>query len=259
MRIITNLAKKILPFSIRIIFRKLNWKIIYFKQVYLQGMRGDVYCPISEKKYKCFLKIRTYNQTPDNGAHSRHRLVWLFLKNKTKIFNENVSLLHIAPEFCFIKKFKSLKNLSYFPGDKMVEGYGKQDGVEYLDIMNMNFKDNSFDYILCNHVLEHVSDDKKAMKEIYRVLKKDGTAIITIPINEKLETTYEDSNITSPQEREKHFGQWDHVRWHGMDVKKTLETIGFKVEMIRYAEKFSAEENKKFGLCNDFIISAIKI
>ncbi|MCX6174640.1 MAG: class I SAM-dependent methyltransferase [Ignavibacteriales bacterium] len=140
----------------------------------------------------------------------------------------------------------------------MVEGYGKQDGVEYLDIMNMNLKYNSFDYVLCNHVLEHAPDDKIAMKEIYRVLKKDGTAIITIPINEKFETTYEDSNITSPQEREKHFGQWDHVRWYGVDVKRTLENIGFKVEMIRYAEKFSAEENRKFGLFNDFIISSIK-
>ena len=123
----------------------------------------------------------------------------------------------------------------------------------------MNFEDQSFDLIICNHVLEHIDDDIKALNEIYRVLKSGGVAILQVPINFKKDKTFEDQSITSKKDREKYFGQYDHLREYGLDFKDRVEKAGFDVEMVYYAENFSEEMKFKYGLqINDVIPVARK-
>jgi len=232
-------------------------------QSFTHNNKSKVFCPIEEKEYNCFVPeekgVWKSLISPGNGARSRHRLIWLYLKQNTGIFTTKCNLLHIAPEFCYFEILKNLPNLDYLPGDKMVEGYGKQSQVAYMDLLDLQLKDNSIDYILCNQVLEHIPDDRKAMSEMYRVLKPGAKAIITVPFDEARETTYEDFSITSPEEREKHFGQWDHVRWYAKDIVNRFKDAGFRdVELIRFCEQFSKADFDKFGLCDDLILIAKK-
>jgi SAM-dependent methyltransferase len=265
-RSLVHFAKRTIPFGIRVSLRKLNWKRKYLQQTLFGGAKGpNVYCPIDDKEWKAFVKIPGDRITigndwlsPSNGARMRQRLVWLYLENETKIFTDEVSLLHVAPEVSYMPILKTLKNLDYFPGDKMVEGYGDQKGVNNIDLTDLTIEENKYDYILCNHVLEHIPDDSKAMSEMFRVLKPGGRAIITVPIDETLKATKEDENIVTPEDREEHFGQWDHVRWYGTDVKDRLEAVGFQVDLNRYIESFSKEDQVKFGLPQDLIVVANK-
>lgn len=116
------------------------------------------------------------------------------------------------------------------------------------DICDLPFQDNEFDFIICNHVLEHIPNDTKAMQEIYRVLAPDGTAILQVPYKADLEKTFEDDSITDPKERARIFGQYDHVRVYGMDYFTKLESIGFKVEAVDYTQNLSSEEIEKYRL-----------
>ena len=122
-------------------------------------------------------------------------------------------------------------------------GYQYDDTVQHMDITALPFPDGQFDWVICNHVLEHIEEDQKAMSELYRVLKPGGCALLQVPISRKLEITYEDFNIQSPEEREKHFGQNDHVRVYGNDYPKRLKSAGFEVEEI-----IPTPSQKKFGL-----------
>jgi ubiquinone/menaquinone biosynthesis C-methylase UbiE len=180
-------------------------------------------------------------------------LLWLYLINETNLLKSHrIKLFHPAPELCFYEKFIRIKNIDYYPSDI------SEKGLLNIDLTDIKYQDNSFDYIICNHILEHIPDDKKAINELYRVLKPTGMAIIMVPINEKFEKTYEDPSITTPHERERHFGQWDHVRWYGMDIKERFLSAGFAVEMIRYSDFFDIETRNNMGLCDDFIIILYK-
>ena len=181
------------------------------------------------------------------------------MENELHILTAKMRILHIAPEWCLFQAFGKQKNIKYVPGDKMVLGYSNQKGVKYVDLTDLDFDDGSFDCVLANHVLEHIVDDQKAMSEIYRVLKFGGAGIITVPIDETLEKTYEDPAIFSSEDREKYFGQWDHVRMYALDIKNRFENAGFNVALNRYAETFSEEDRKKYGLKNDIIIHLSKI
>lgn len=263
-RNIVNLAKKTIPHGIRVYLRKMNWSRQYRKQA-ATATGPAVFCPIDGKEFKTFVKIPGDRITlgndflsPSNGARMRQRLVWLYLENETSIFKDNVSLLHVAPELSYMGILSNLKNLDYYPGDKMVDGYSNQKGINNIDLTGLEMKDETFDYILCNHVLEHIPDDAKAMSEMYRVLKPGGRAIITIPIDENLSESKEDASIITPKDREEQYGQWDHVRWYGTDVKNRLEKVGFSVDLNRYATQFSTEDKAKYGLCDDLIVVATK-
>jgi predicted SAM-dependent methyltransferase len=257
---IVNIGKKIVPYSLRILLRRLNWQRYYISQTAFRNFPANTaYCPIAKKEFKAFAKIGHDLVTPTNGARGRQRLVWHYLEHKLNILTNEITLLHTAPELSFYEVLSKAKNIKYVPGDKMVDGYSNQGGMINIDLTGLEFEDKTFDCIVSNHVLEHIPADRKAMSEMYRVLKVGGTAVITTPIMETSPTTYEDANIVTPQDRLKHFGQWDHVRWYGLDIKNRLEEVGFEVEMTKYGEQFSKEEFERLGFENDFVIAAKRV
>lgn len=170
-------------------------------------------------------------------AKDRDRLIYLYLEKKTNIFTQSLRLLHIAPEAWLKELFQSLPNIHYTNGVKDAEsmGYYYDRRTRDLDITDLEMKDNFYDVVICNHVLEHIIDDRKAMQEIFRVLKPGGWAILQIPYSEVLENTFEDKSILSPTERKMTFGQFDHVRIYGKDYSERLTNVGFRVE--RYNPK----------------------
>lgn len=256
---ITNSAKNILPYELRIALRKINWKRKYAAAKWSAKDLPPVYCPIIGKEYRCFIKKWNLMLSPENGANNNQRLVWLYLKNRTSIFkSDKPRILHVAPELAFSEQFAKIDNPNYYPSDKMEKGYTNQKGVNYLDLTDNTLSDNLFDFIICNHVLEHIPDDRKAMSEMYRILKPGGKAIITVPLRKNMKETYEDDSIQTPLEREKHFGQWNHLRYYGMDIKDRLDNAGFHVKMILYAKEFSEEERHRYGLANTYIIDCSK-
>ena len=257
---IINTGKRLIPHDTRIFFRKLNWKFRYYLQTAVNdSSEKKVYCPIAKKEYKAFVKIGNDLVTPSNGARGRQRLVWHYLENEVKILSNKIRLLHSAPELSFFDRLSKQRNIDYVPGDKMVAGYSNQKGIQNIDLTKLQFDDCSFDCVVCNHVLEHIPDDRKAMSEISRVLKMGGIAVITVPVNDKLNKTYEDPTIVSPGDRKKHFGQWDHVRWYGLDIKDRLEEAGLEVEIVKYADQFSKEEFERFGFKDNLIFVGKKL
>jgi ubiquinone/menaquinone biosynthesis C-methylase UbiE len=122
------------------------------------------------------------------------------------------------------------------------------------DICNLPFEDNTYDIILCNHVLEHIPDDTKAMQELYRVLKPGGMGIFQIPQDLTRSTTFEDDSITDQKERAKVFGQYDHVRVYGRDYFDKLRSCGFIVNEVDYTATMSPELIDRYCLAKGEII-----
>ena len=218
--------------------------------------KKNVYCPCCERGFSTFLPygtvLRANATCPGCKSLERHRLLLLFLKNKTTLFDAATrkKLLHIAPETANEKRFRRTKHIDYTAGDKFTEGYNAaySKHTVNMDITNIQLPDNTFDAIICSHVLEHIPDDALAMRELYRVLRPNGFAILQVPIDLTRATTYEDFTITSPEERLKAFGQYDHVRWYGRDYAERLRKAGFQVEVSDYARTFAPNEAFKFGI-----------
>lgn len=216
-------------------------------KIYFKGSKFTD--PIDNSKYRIFLpygygeNIRKNALCPGTLSLERHRLLWLFLERNTTFFNDKLKILHIAPEQPFYKKFKSIKNWDYITCD-----LNSPLADIKADICNLPFKKFEFDLIICNHVLEHINDDLKAIREIYRVLKKNGAAILQVPIDESLSKTFEDKTIIDPKKKSELFGQYDHVRKYGKDYYDRLKSVGFKVKKIDIQKKLSEEEIKKYCL-----------
>lgn len=223
----------------------------FFVSIFYRG--NKVECPICGGKFRKFLPYG--NKGADNRlcpkclSLERHRLLWLYLNHKTNFFSAPLKVLHVAPEQSFIKRFKKIKNLNYTTGDL----FSPIADVK-MDICNIPFDKNTFDVFICNHVLEHINDEPKALSEIIRVLKPGGWAILQVPINSKLESTFEDPTITSQKDREKYFGQYDHVRFHGLDYPKRLEKAGFVVKHEKYVLEFDENLIERYRLPKDEII-----
>ena len=218
-------------------------------------LKGDKFTdPIDGKSFRKFLsygynKLRKNALSPSTLSLERHRLLWLYLINETVLFEKKIKLLHFAPEQAFYKRFKKLNNIQYDSID-----INSPLAKIKADICDLPIKDNTYDFILCNHVLEHVLDDNKAMSELYRVLKKGGTGIFQVPIDMNRKKTFQDDSITDKLERNKIFGQYDHVRVYGKDYFNKLENAGFKVQQIDYSKKFSNEEILKYSIIKGEVI-----
>ena len=236
----------------------INLSIFLRPLIYLFFKGNNFTDPIDGKSYRKFLpygygKQRENALSPGTLSLERHRQMWLYLQNETDFFTKNYKVLHIAPEQEFLRKFKKMKNLDYTSADLFSPIVDVK-----ADILDLPFEDESFDVIFCNHVLEHIEDDRKAMSELYRVMKKGGWGILQVPMKNSLEKTYEDFTITDPKERQKNFGQYDHVRWYGMDYFDRLKSVGFDAKANFYSQKFSDADIKKFGLNRNEILPIVR-
>lgn len=254
--------KQLVSFLIRHIPRKYLQRITGIGQwVFTLTYAGKkVMCPVCEKSFRKFLPYgrihpRENALCPNCLALERHRLLWLYLKEKTDFFSGQKAVLHIAPEVCFMKHFEKLHGDQYITAD-IESPLAKVK----MDIHHMPFEDNRFDVVLCNHVLEHVQDDRQALKEIHRVLKPGGFAILQIPFFEPVpDTTFEDNTITDPKEREKIFGQDDHVRKYGKDYVDRINQSGLKAVADTFVEELMPETRNRFKLPeHELIYKAVK-
>ena len=215
--------------------------------------------PINGKSYRKFLpygyqKQRPNVLSPGTLSLERHRLLWLYFDRETDFFDFAADVLHIAPEQAFIKRFRQLNHRSYITSDLNSPLADVQ-----ADICNLPFSDQQFDWVVCNHVLEHIPRDKIAMQEIFRVLKHGGTAILQVPLRLD-QNTFEDDRITDHKERAQVFGQYDHVRIYGKDYQERLEQIGFQVKMLAYAEQLTSEEQTRYAVpANEIIPICTKV
>ena len=219
-------------------------------------LKGTKYTdPIDGKSYRKFLpygyqKIRKNVLAPGTFSLERHRLFWIYLKNETDFFSATKKkVLHFAPEQAFYNQFKKIKKIDYTTTDLVSPLADVK-----ADICNLPFKDNEFDYIFCNHVLEHIPDDNKAMSELFRVLAPNGIGIFQIPQDLSREFTFEDDSVTDPKERAIIFGQYDHVRVYGRDYFDKLREIGFNVAAIDYTKKLTKKEIDKYRLAQGELI-----
>ena len=180
---------------------------------------------------------------PFCGCLDRERHVYLYLKEKTEIFAKPLRMLHVAPEANLGRLLRQHSNIDYLSAD-----LDPTVAMIRMDLMDIEFPENTFDAIICNHVLEHVPDDRRGMAELFRVLKPGGWAILQVPISLALEMTFEDPRVTSPAERERLFGQNDHVRLHGRDYERRLQHAGFAVELYRYVDERGEEAADRYCL-----------
>jgi len=184
----------------------------------------------------------------------RHRLLLLYLSRETDFLTRSLRVLHIAPEQVFYTKFKTLDNWAYTTTDL----HSPLADVK-ADICALPFKNEEYDLIFCNHVLEHIPNDQKAMEELYRVLKKGGALIAQVPLDESREITFEDDSITDKKERTRIFGQYDHVRIYGIDYYSRLEKTGFDVTAVQSISGLSQTDFVRFALPkNERIPVAVK-
>ncbi|MGB3781083.1 MAG: methyltransferase domain-containing protein [Tunicatimonas sp.] len=212
-----------------------------------------VYCPVDGRSYRKFLPYGRVHPRPNalcpgSLTLERHRLLWLYLQEKTNFFDKPIRLLHVAPEICFVERFERLSHIDYISAD--LDSPWAQ---VKMDLHDIPFADNSFDVVLCNHVMEHVRDDIQCMREILRVLKPGGWAIIQSPTYD-LETTYEDPSIIDPKERERAYGQDDHLRRYGHDYGDRLRQAGFVVTEDDYVKHFSGEKIRYYALLPEELI-----
>lgn len=253
--------KKLIPFTIGQKLRGL-WQRI--QSIFLYGSK--FYCPFCKNSFRKLLQggsdlpVLKENQIIGAGLRKncvcprcystdRDRLLYLYLNQKTNILKEKIRLLHIAPSGSLKALLASNKNIDYHTGIKHHDGFYYSKETQILDITNIHYNNDDFDVIICNHVLEHVIDDRKAMSELFRVLKPGGWAILQVPISKTLKKTFEDNSIVDPKEREKYFGQFDHVRIYGQDYPDRLAEIGFNIEIIDiFSEKFDGIEIEKLSL-----------
>lgn len=248
--------KKLFKYFLNNIPRPLLIRLSYVARPVLTfALRGKKYTdPIDGKYFRKFLPYGYENQrenvlSPSTLSLERHRLLWLYLKNETDFFSASKKMLHVAPEQAFYKRFRKMKNLEYTTTDL----HSPLADVK-ADICALPFESNTYDVIFCNHVLEHIPDDKKAMEEIFRVLRPGGMAILQIPQDLSREKTFEDDSITDPKERAKIFGQYDHVRIYGKDYFDKLRSVGFTVEEVDYTQHLSSETIDKYRLAKGEIL-----
>lgn len=243
--------KKLYKFLLNTLPRPLLIRLSYVFKIFAPVVyRGNnVACPVCEHTFRKFLSYgskvahRENVLCPYDLTLERHRLMWLYLKQESNFFTDQLEVLHIAPEQCFHSLFKKQENINYLTGD--IES---PIADMHFDIHEIPLENDKYDVVFCNHVLEHVEDANKALSELYRVMKPGSWGIFQVPQDLSRAETYEDSTITSPEEREKHFWQKDHVRLFGRDYPEWLKRVGFEVEEFIASEEFSEELIKRYRL-----------
>ena len=254
--------KKLYRFLLNKLPRPLLIRLSYpFKLVAPILYKGNnVECPVCEKHFSKFLSYGSDVAHRDNVlcpydlTLERHRLMWLYLRDHSNFFSsEKLNVLHIAPEQCFYGRFKKQENLSYLTGD-LVSPLADM----HFDLHHIPLEDNRFDVVFCNHVLEHVDDALQCMRELHRVLKPGGWGIMQVPIDYSRDITYEDSSIVTPEDREKHYWQKDHVRLFGKDYPQWLEKAGFNVEEFLKEKNYDATLIHRYRLQKEEVLYIVR-
>jgi len=159
------------------------------------------------------------------------------------LFVDPQKVLHVAPEPFLQNALRAMPHLDYTSIDLTSPA-----AMMRMNITDLTFPDDSFDCILCYHVLEHIPDDRAAMRELRRVLKSDGWAILQSPVHLNRATTYEDSRIVEPADRERAFGHRDHVRIYGIDYSQRLEEAAFRVRLDPFVHTLDPASIERYGL-----------
>jgi hypothetical protein len=217
------------------------------RRIRLAIYRGSaVECPCCGGRFSRFMPGLSHRDTrvcPRCGAQERHRALWLYMRERTDLFTRpQLSILHWAPEYALQQSLQSLPNAAYVSAD--LEG---DEAMQHMDMTDVPFKDDHFDLIVCVHVLEHVPDDRRAMREMVRVLKPGGVAMLLVPIVLE-QPTLEDPAIVTPQQRKEAYWQEDHVRLYGGDFAQRLEEEGFEVTVDRWVRGLDQATLTRYGL-----------
>lgn len=215
------------------------------RRVYYAGRRVE--CPCCETRFRRFAAIgRSHHpdlECPRCGSYSRHRQLWLFLTLRMAVLREPLALLHVAPEVFFLRRLETAPNLRYLSVD-----LHDDHAMERVDVESMPYADGSFDAAVCSHVLEHVVDDRRALRELRRVLRPGGWAVVQAPVDRSLPATREDPSVSDPAERARLFGAEDHVRYYGRDYVDRLRDAGFDVSVVPLHAELGAGAAERWGL-----------
>ena len=236
--------------------------IARYRPTVLGAVRGlaargtEVECPCCEGRFRAFRahRGRSGAKCPRCGALERHRALWLWLARETDLLRAELSLLHIAPEYELQRRLAKLPNLRYLSAD-----LDSPLAMVRTDVLEMQFEDESFDVVMCNHVLEHVADDRRALSEILRVLRPGGWSVLLVPIERHRAVTFEDPAITDPAERLRIYGQEDHARVYGRDYPERLRRAGFEVEVIDPSRNCPPAQIRSTGLVRDGHVEEIYV
>ncbi len=238
--------------------RMAQWVVPLMGLLYLG--RGKV-CPICGCERRRFLPYgyvssRENALCPNCLSLERHRLLWLYLSRETTLKTQKPKLLHIAPEVSIMNKFRSI--YKDFPKRYITADLESPLAHLHFDVQAIPLDDSFAEVVICNHIMEHVEDDLRAMSEIYRIMKPGGWGIILSPIDPERLTTFEDDSITDPAERTRIFGQYDHRRIYGRDYADRLRSVGFEVEEITPSQIVDDEEYGLFALTCETIFKVVK-
>jgi SAM-dependent methyltransferase len=232
--------------------RKIHYVFLYLKTLLVEilgSFKKEKYCPLCQSYFYAFLpfgeKLRANAQCPRCGSLERHRISYIFLKNETDIFEKNTKMIHFAPEEILAKVFLSNKNIEYLGADINPD---LPYVTKKVDIQNISYPDNSFDFVYCSHVLEHVPDDGEALSELHRILKPGGKALIIVPLDHTSLKTIENPEFNTPELRLEHYNQKDHLRLYAPDFQVKLENAGFKNVFNNFNKQVNA---KKYGQADD--------
>jgi SAM-dependent methyltransferase len=223
-------------------------------RVWARLARGEgVECPCCGGKFRRFVPYgvrprRPRAQCPACGSVERHRLIWLYLRERTDLFVRAQRFLHVAPEASFQARLRAIPGLRYASAD-----LASPLADVRADVQLLPFADGAFDALFCHHVLEHVPDDRAALRELLRVLRPGGWALLQSPIRSGRAETDEDPSVVDPRERERRFGQRDHVRLYGRDYADRLRSAGFAVEPDRFFKSLPPEQRERYGLKGETI------
>jgi SAM-dependent methyltransferase len=209
-------------------------------------------CPLCGGRFSRFMTFKRSGwitedaRCPRCSSLARQRVLWLYIERETNLLSRPIRVLHIAPDVAFYRRLSSVPSVDYVTGDIRRSPMVKQ----RVDVTQIPFPDASFDALLCSHVLEHVPDDRRALREFRRVLRADGMALLQHPVDDD-PVTEEDPTVADPEQRRNRWGQSDHVRAYGHDYVQRLREAGFEVEFRAYQDELPESVVERCGLRDD--------